>query len=248
MSRSLRVILPVLALTAMAAVLGAEDAAASANVAREAKSMGLIDLYILAGPIEWGILTPLSILTIALGSQWMMSIKRETMLPSGLADDLHNAFAEGATDEAVENARNLVAEDRSMLGNVVAAMLDKKDFGFEAMKEAAEVAGASESNKYMSKVSWLSMFASSATLLGLLGTVSGIIGSFLKMGSAGGAADPSKLAANIGEALVCTGTGLFIAIVGLYLFFFLRSRINQATLDCSVIAAEILDYFRPAER
>jgi len=251
MSRHLRAILPVLALMLVAACLGASDAAAAAateagDTAKAAKALGLLDLYVLAGPIEWGVLTPLSIITVALGIQWIMTVKHETLIPPGLADELHNAFAEGATDQAVENARAIVANDRSMLGNVIATLLDKKDFGYDAMKEAAELAGAAETNKYMSKVSWLSMFASSATLLGLLGTVSGIIGSFLKMSSAGGAADPGQLAGSIGEALVCTGTGLAIAIIGLYMFFFLRNRVNQATLDCAVISTEILDYFRPA--
>lgn len=236
MSRSLRTFFPIFALLAMAGVLGAEETKAE---------MSLITLYILAGPIEWAVLTPLSIITVALGLQWIFTIKQETMIPPGLADELHVAFAEGVTDQAVENARNIVANDRSMLGNVVAALLDKKDFGYDAMREAAEVAGASETNKLMGKVSWLSMFSSSATLLGLLGTVSGIIKSFLKMGSTAGAVDPSMLAASIGEALVCTGTGLAIAIIGLYMFFFLRNRVNQGTLDCALISNEVLDYFRP---
>jgi biopolymer transport protein ExbB len=246
MSRALRIILPALALLLISGVLcalGAMDAVSTTAAAKA--EMSVIDLYILAGPIEWGVLTPLSIITVALGLQWILTIKHETLIPPGMADELHNVFAEGVTDEAVENARNLVANDRSMLGNIVATMLDKKDFGYNAMKEATEIAGAAESNKYMSKVSWLSMFASSATLLGLLGTVSGIIKSFLKMGSSSGAVDPSMLAASIGEALVCTGTGLAIAIMGLYMFFFLRNRVNQATLDCAVLSSEILDYFRP---
>jgi biopolymer transport protein ExbB len=244
MSRSIRNVLSVIALLTVAGALCAVDAEGTSKKA----SMSVIDLYILAGPIEWLVLTPLSIITLALGLQWIFTIKSETLIPPGMADSLHNVFAEGVTDEAVENARNLVASDRSMLGNVVAAMLDKKDFGYEAMRESAEISGAAETNRYMGKVSWLSMFASSATLLGLLGTVSGIIGSFLKMGSSSGAVDPSMLAANIGEALVCTGTGLAIAILGLYMFFFLRGRVNQATLDTAVIAGEILDYFRPAQQ
>lgn len=240
MNRSLRIALPAIALLGIASVAGAEEAAKTEG------GLSMIELYILAGPIEWAILTPLSIITVALGLQWIFTVKAETLIPPGLADELHNAFANGVDDQAVENARAIVANDRSMLGNVVATLLDKKDFGYEAMKEAAEAAGAAESNKYMGKVGWLSMFSSSATLLGLLGTVSGIIKSFLKMGATSGAVDASKLASSIGEALVCTGTGLSIAILGLYMFFFLRNRVNQATLDCALVSTEILDYFRPA--
>ncbi|MBA3937473.1 MAG: MotA/TolQ/ExbB proton channel family protein, partial [Planctomycetes bacterium] len=180
----------------------------------------------------------------SLAIQWVFTIKRENLIPDGLADEIHNILAEGPTDEAVENARNLVANDRSMLGNIIAAALDKKDFGYDTMKEASEVVGAAETNKYMGKVGWLSMFASSATLIGLLGTVSGIIGSFLTMSANPGGVDPNMLSGSIGEALVCTATGLVIAIGNLYFFFWLRGRVNQCTLDSTVITNEVLDYFR----
>lgn len=241
MRRFLRTHAPILALLCLVsatAQLGAADAAAPGGGGHS-----LFDLVILAGPIEY-ILILLSVISYSLGIQWLFTVKRDILIPDGLADELHNIMAEGPTDEAVENARTLVANDRSMLGNIVAAALDKKDYGYDTMKEAAELVGASESNKYMSKVSWMSMFASSATLLGLLGTVSGIIGSFLTMSQNPGGADPSQLAGSIGEALVCTGTGLAIAIGNLYIFFVLRNRVNASTLDSAVITNEVLDYFR----
>jgi biopolymer transport protein ExbB len=206
-------------------------------------SKSVISLILEAGPVEY-LLIGLSLVSYSLAIQWVFTIKRENLIPDGLADEIHNILAEGPTDEAVENARNLVANDRSMLGNIIAAALDKKDFGYDTMKEASEVVGAAETNKYMGKVGWLSMFASSATLIGLLGTVSGIIGSFLTMSANPGGVDPNMLSGSIGEALVCTATGLVIAIGNLYFFFWLRGRVNQCTLDSTVITNEVLDYFR----
>lgn len=238
MRRFLRTSAPVLALLCLASVatnLGAAEAGKEGHT--------LLDLWILAGPVEY-FLTVMSIVSYSLGIQWAFTIKRETLIPDGLADEIHNIMAEGPTDEAVENARALVANDRSMLGNIIAALLDKKDYGYDTMKEAAEVVGASETNKYMGKVGWLSMFASTATLIGLLGTVSGIIKAFLTMSSAPGGADPAMLAGAIGEALVCTATGLFIAIGNLFLFFMLRGRVSTASIDSAVVSNEVLDYFR----
>ena len=248
MRHFLRTYAPILALlflVSAAVQLGAADPAPTTAVKTETarNSLSLLDLMFKAGPIE-AILVLLSVISYSLGIQWIFTVKRENLIPDGLADELHNIMADGPTEEAVENARTLVSNDRSMLGNIIAAALDKKDYGYETMKEAAEVVGASETNKYMGKVSWMSMFASSATLLGLLGTVSGIIGSFLTMSSAPGGADPSQLAGDIGEALVCTGTGLFIAIGNLYIFFFLRGRVNTCTLDSAIVTNEFLDYFR----
>lgn len=241
MRRFLLMALPALLLISASTGLHAEEAAAAAP-----KALTLMDLIIAGGLIEL-LLIILSLICYSLALQWTFTLKRETFIPPGMADDVHNCFAEGVTDEAVENARNAVGSDNSMLGNVLAAAFDKRDFGYEAMKEAAESIGIAEHNRYVSRVSWLSLFASSATLMGLLGTVSGIIGSFLKMASNPGGVDPSKLAENIGEALVCTATGLAIAIGALYFFFFLRARVNQAAIDVGVIASEVLDYFRPQQ-
>ncbi len=239
MRRTLPVALPAFLLLFAGAGLSAAEGGGP-------KALSLLDLYIHSMPVG-GILTILSLICFSLALQWTFTLKRDDFIPPGLADDVHNCFAEGVTPEAIENARNVVGSDTSFLGNVLAGALDKRDFGYEAMKEAAESIGIAEHNRYTSKVGWLSLFASSATLLGLLGTVSGIIGSFLKMASNPGGVDPNMLAQNIGEALVCTALGLSIAIGGLYFFFFLRARVNQAAIDVGVIAGEVLDYFRPPQ-
>lgn len=231
-------VLALLALTA--AVAAAAEAAAGAP---PQKSSSLFDLYLHSMPVG-GMLTIQSFITFSLALTWTFSMRSEDLVPVGVAEEIHQLFAEGATDEAIEQAKSVAAGSPSMLGNVLAAALEKKDFGYSAMVEAAEEVGLAEHTKYTSKVGWLGLLSSSATLLGLLGTVSGIIGAFLSMGSQQGAVDPSKLATSIGEALVCTFLGLSIAIVGLYFFYFLRNRVNQAALDTAVYAKEVLDYFR----
>jgi len=220
MRRFLLLALPALLLISASAGLYAEEPPAAGAPA--AHQLTLMDLIIAGGFIEL-LLVILSLICYSLALQWTFTLKRETFIPPGMADDVHACFTEGVTDESIEAARNAVGSDASMLGNVLVAALDKRDFGYEAMKEAAEAIGIAEHNRYITKVSWLSLFASSATLLGLLGTVSGIIGSFLKMASNPGGVDPSKLAENIGEAL------------------------NQAAIDVGVITGEVLDYFRPQQ-
>lgn len=229
--------------TVLALVAFTAATASAADAANAAKSLSVFDLYLHSMPVG-GILTILSFVCFSLALTWTFTLRSEDMVPVGITEEIHQLFAEGATDEAVEQAKSVVAGSPTMLGNVIAGALDKKDFGYQAMCEAAEEVGLAEHTKYTNKVSWLGLFSSSATLLGLLGTVSGIIGSFLKMASNPGGVDPNMLAMNIGEALVCTFMGLAIAIVGLYFFFFLRNRVNQAALDTAVYTKEILDYFR----
>jgi biopolymer transport protein ExbB len=244
MPRATRTLLSIAAVLAMAAVMPLAGADAG-DGAPAAKSHTLFDMIIAGGPVEY-ILIVLSVISYSMALQYTFTLKRETLVPEGIVDEIHQAFADGVTDESVETARNAVAGDTSMLGNIVAAALDKKDFGYEAMREAAEQIGAAEHNKYMSKVGWLSLFASTATLGGLLGTVTGIIGAFLAMGNS--TPDPAKLSLSIGEALVCTATGLIIAIGTLMFYFFLRNRVNACALDAAALSNEVLDYFRPSHK
>jgi biopolymer transport protein ExbB len=186
----------------------------------------------------------LSIVGVSMGIQRLITINKEGLVPTGLADDMHDIFAEGVTDEAVEDAINVVSGDISMLGEILAAGLDKRDFGFEAMAEAAESVGAAEHNKYMSQINWLSLFAAIGPMLGLLGTVIGMIGAFFKMAAAGGQVDASLLSSEIGGAMLTTAAGLIIAIPMMFIFFFLRGRVNRCALEAGVLAGEVLDYFR----
>ncbi|GDY11253.1 biopolymer transporter ExbB [Planctomycetota bacterium] len=233
-------------LAVLALLIAGTGALLAAEPGAQAESGSLLTMIMHGGIVEL-ILIILSLISYSLALQFTFTITRTNMVPDGLADEMHNIFAEGATDEAVENARNAVTGDPSMLGTILAAMLDKKDFGYDAMRETAEQVGAAENYRYMAKVNWLSLFASTGTLLGLLGTVTGIIGSFMAMAGAAGGADPTALSRSIGEALVCTATGLIVAIGALIFFFFLRQRVNQASMDSAVVTAEILDYFRPAK-
>ncbi len=149
MRRFLRATLPVLALlTLVSAAASAADANATPGTH---ETLSVLQLIIIAGPVEF-LLIGLSLLCYSLALQYVFTIKRDTLIPDGLADELHNILAEGPTDEAVESARNAVAGDVSMLGNIVAAALDKRDLGYEVMKETAEHVGTAEHNKYMSRV------------------------------------------------------------------------------------------------
>lgn len=219
--------------------------ACAEEAAEGATQVNMFSRIIASGPVEW-VLLVLSVVGISVGLTRLFTIKQDVLMPEGLADDMHNIFAEGVTEEAYEEALNLVDGDESMLGQIFYAALDKRDFGFEAMQEAAETVGASEHNKYMSQINVLSLLANIGPMLGLLGTVWGMIGAFFTMATkSGGSVNPKDLSDTIGGAMITTATGLIIAIPMLVLFFFLRARINRSVLEAGVLTGEVLDYFRP---
>jgi biopolymer transport protein ExbB len=207
------------------------------------QGQSLLGAIIGSGPVEW-VLILHSVVGVSLAIQRIMTIKTDFLVPEDLVDDLHNLFADGVNDEAIEEAVNIVADDETMLGQIVYAALDKKDLGFDAMREAAESVGASEHNKYMAQINWLQLLASIGPMLGLLGTVVGMIQAFFIMANAGGSVDPALLANSIGGAMITTATGLIIAIPMLFFYFFLRARVNKCVLDAGVMVGEIMDYFR----
>ena len=77
-------------------------------------------------------------------------------------------------------------------------------------------------------------------MLGLLGTVVGMMGAFNTL-AAEGQADPSTLAGDIGLAMVTTASGLIVAIPSIFFFFFQRNRFNRLVADCHQDVSELLD-------
>ena len=105
---------------------------------------------------------------------------------------------------------------------------DRKEINFQKVQESVEEASVEQMSKLMKPIDMLSIIGAVSPMLGLLGTVSGMIKAFHTMG-AQGMGKPELLAANIGEALITTATGLVIAIPAMF-FFFLFKKGFQKTL------------------
>lgn len=237
-------------ISAAALLIGGTTVASAADsvagAAAKGGSKSALTLIWESGWTEWQIIV-LSVVAFAMAIQAFVTIKREAIIPPGLGEDLHNCFAEGVTDEAVENALAMTQSDPSLLGQVVASALDKKEFGYDAMVNASDNTMVAEQNKWSSKINLLSLFAAIGTMMGLFGTVWGMIGAFLDMAANPAGVDASTLSGTIGGALITTANGLIVAIPMLIFVFILRAKLNQYLLDAQVIVGEVLDYFRTAK-
>ena len=112
MRRILCTTLPVLALIALATVATAAEGGGAA------KPLSVFDLYLHSMPVG-GLLTILSFITISLGLTWTFTMRMEDLAPPNVSEEIHGLFAEGATDEAIEQAKGVVAGMNNMLGNVM---------------------------------------------------------------------------------------------------------------------------------
>jgi biopolymer transport protein ExbB len=130
----------------------------------------------------------------------------------------------------------------TMFAVVMSAALLHARHGFEAMHEAAVEKAAQISGRMFRKVEYMNILGNLGPLMGLLGTVLGMIVSFANLGVS---ADGSQLAEGISIALVNTLLGLALAIVGLGFYGWCRNRIDGLSVEATVAVLDLLEYFRP---
>jgi biopolymer transport protein ExbB len=114
------------------------------------------------------------------------------------------------------------------------------------VKEAIEEASTEEVTKYMKPIDYLSIIGATSPMLGLLGTVSGMIKAFSTIG-AKGMGKPEELAGNIGEALVTTATGLIIAIPAMLTYYYFRNNFIKSTATLGRNIGALLDTLESGE-
>lgn len=147
---------------------------------------------------------------------------------------------------AIENA----ASSATVLGRLMAVALSKARLGRvdanrEGMEAAFVEAAEGEENTVSQWINYLNVIATVAPMVGLLGTVSGMIGAFQKIGQ-GGMGKPDELAGNIGEALITTATGLVIGIPAMIAYFYFRNRLTSRMIEVGQTGGVLLDHLEDA--
>ncbi|MBW7905378.1 MAG: MotA/TolQ/ExbB proton channel family protein [Phycisphaerae bacterium] len=162
-----------------------------------------------------------------------------------------------APAEQVSKARQLIelrkfrecletlSRSTTYFSRVMTAALMHGRHGFDAMHEAAVEKSSELSGRMFRKVEFMNIIGNLGPLMGLLGTVWGMIIAFKDLGSGGGAANAGELARGISLALVNTLLGLVLAVVGLGFFGWCRNRVESLTVQATVEVLDLLEYFRP---
>lgn len=177
-----------------------------------------------------------SIIGIALSIDAFISLKMNKLAPPYLVQELDRLLENQEFDEAMQLCEN----NNGFLANVISAALSRLGYGYEEMKRAMEEALDIESFKLIVKISYINLLGQIAPLLGLLGTVTGMINSFREMAVLP-VITPKELAPGVYEALVTTAQGLIVAIPLLALHFALKNKVEKLTLGISTIANAFLE-------
>ena len=169
----------------------------------------------------------LSVAMIALVIYGFMITRPDKMLQPELVPALHEDLRKLDFD----NARATCRSNTCLLTNTLHAGLERvtpSSLDVASMEKAMEEAGIQETSDGLKPINYLSIVAQVAPMLGLLGTVSGMIKAFQKIGL-GMMGEPEKLAADIGEAMVTTATGLIVGIPAMFFYFYLKSKYTSNT-------------------
>jgi len=214
---------------------GAARTAAAAESAPILSDSGLnVRALLQAGGTIGYLIIALSVAMVALIVEHLLSIRRASLMPAGLADDCRAAIAAGQLQRADELCR----ERPSFLGYVVASGLREAAFDYEAVEKGMEDAAHEQAARLFRKIEYLSVIGTIAPMLGLMGTVWGMI---LAFGEFSEKANPqvAEFAPGISHALVTTLMGLCVAVPSLAMFAIFRNRIDEYVAETSLLAEQV---------
>ncbi len=186
----------------------------------------------------------LSVTALTLIIQAFITNRASVMIPEATNAQIRELIEQRKFKELLD----FTETDPSFVSGALNAALKRASGGFLAMKEAMETAVGEQTAEQFRKIEYLNIIGNLGPLLGLLGTVLGMIQAFEAMHAKSGGAKPADLAGGISTALTHTFLGLFLAIPCLAAFGVLRTIVDRLTVRGSMIAEEMLLMLKPAEQ
>ena len=182
----------------------------------------------------------ISIIFVALLVMNIMNARRENVVPLQLVESFEACLEENQVQEAYDMAK----EDESFLGKVLSAGLEKVSTGYDKAIEAMQEVGEEENMKLDHRLSYLALIGTLSPMIGLFGTVDGMIRAFSVIAQGGGTPDPAKLANGISTALFTTLIGLALAIPAIAAYNILRNRVDRLALEVGITSEGLMSRFQ----
>jgi biopolymer transport protein ExbB len=181
----------------------------------------------------------LSVAATALTIEHLVTIRRPALMPMGLAEEVHQLIAGGRFTQAEQQCKL----QPSFLGYVLVAGLAEVEMGYPAVEKAMEDASQEQAARLFRKIEYLSVIGNLAPMLGLLGTVWGMIGAFMQFEQTPNP-QVAELAPGIYKALITTVEGLVVASPVLALFAIFRNRVDQLVAEATLLAEHVFVGFK----
>jgi biopolymer transport protein ExbB len=193
----------------------------------------------MAGGYIGMVIAALSVVLIALIIEHLISIRKGALMPPDLAPQVHALIAQ----KQFKQAEDLCRQNPSLLGEILQAGLSEVGLEYSDIEKSMEDAAVEQSSRLLRKIEYLSVIGSIAPMLGLLGTVWGMILAFLEFESK---ANPqvSELAPGIYKALVTTLMGLGVAVPAVTMFAIFRNRVDGLVAETALLAEHVFADYR----
>ncbi len=220
---------------ALSVTVFAQEAAEGEGAAPAAEQHTILQQIMEGGPLIiliWIAILGTSVTMVTLIVQNIMTLKPTKLCPPPLVQSLQQTIGAGNYQEAWEICR----QNNNYLANVLKGALTRVGRGKEAVEDAVAEMGLREATLLRTRNSYLSVIGVVSPMIGLLGTVIGMMGAFAVLGATG-ISNPQALAARIGEVLMATASGLFIAIPAFVAYYVFRNMSQK----CVVLADDTVN-------
>jgi biopolymer transport protein ExbB len=205
--------------------------------------MNLLEMFLKGGFVMWFILACSIIAVAIIVEKFIVLRKAKQNIPAFMVK-IRNYLKR----KDIAGAVNFCMEEKSPISNIVKKALKKYKHGHQRVVETIETAGRQEISKLEKGLSTLATIAGAAPMLGFLGTVTGMIGAFMKIQELQGSAGPADLAGGIWEALLTTAFGLFVGIPVLAVYNYLLSYIQKIVVNMEMVVTDVLDVLEDAAK
>jgi biopolymer transport protein ExbB len=183
-----------------------------------------------------------SVTALAIFIERLWNLRRKRVIPREFVEEVDQLIRSGKIPEATMRCQS----NRSSMARIIAVALKNIGKRREIIKEYLEEVGRQESASLERFVEGLGTIAGVSTLLGLLGTVSGMIQIFSVI-SAQTTVNPAALAGGISEALITTYAGLTVAIPTIVMYKYLQSKANALVLEMEEYSIRLVDLLKEKE-
>jgi biopolymer transport protein ExbB len=212
------------------------DANKAAEAAPATRQNLLKHMVVSAGIFFGPLLLIVSICLVALIVLLAMDLRMPVAIPPAFVDEFTDTVNKRRFREAFELARN----DNSYLGRVLTAGMGRLQYGIEDARETAFHTVDSVRASKDQLITYLATIGALGPMLGLVGTVYGMIKSFMVLSEPGNTPNPQKLAEGISHALVVTLLGVALAVPAIFCHALFRNRLTRISMDTATVADDLL--------
>ncbi|MDA0577463.1 MAG: MotA/TolQ/ExbB proton channel family protein [Verrucomicrobia bacterium] len=235
------------AVTPDQALEAAALAAAAADHGGRAHSGGLFQVIMKSGwfgVMIWLLLVAGLVGCVTLVVDSYLTVREKNIAPVEVINSVRAAMQEGDLLKAINHCEH----NPGPLANILKAGFSNVEDGFEVIQDSVSVAADIESERLLSKVTYLSVISNATPMLGLIGTVQGMIFAFATLGTTeAGAAQQAMLALNISHGLWATAVGLTTAVPATIYYFYFKNKANRIILGMEALTLDVIKSLRNVE-